>query len=813
MAEESQRAQRAHTSSAPDCDARDSAPSHDTRDSTPSHDVRNSAPGRGPRDSAPNDGTRDRAPSHDARDSAPSHDAREDPSTDRASDFYPPGPSEAAPSTQASAGYKARVVLVLASLLTFVALYLGLLLSSGYLLYYTLVDMPWLSGKGVILNLGAIAGSAMLFLFLLKGLFHRRPFSSDGLIEITEAEQPRLFAFLRKLCRDAGSALPGKVYLAHDVNAAVAYPRSLLSLVFPIRKNLVIGLGLVSALDLSELKAVLAHEFGHFSQSSMKLGQYVYVANGVVADIVFGRDRWDDALRAWRSVDIRLSFPAWTLTGVVWVLRRVLELAFRGINLANLSLSRQMEFNADLHAVRLAGSDAIVSGLWKVERASLAYQHALSGLASVAEHGKFSDDVFDHVERSLARLDSHLRAIPDAEERLGPLLVKYERGPRLHFTSPVERVSALWESHPPNHEREANAKRAYVASPSDDRPAWALFVGRKALRRALSRVAYEAIGLSPRKPLPSDEVAALIEEERGEMRQADHYHGLYEDRLVTPGDLDALAAELDGGAAESKDALRAAAAAFTGEALKKRMARLADLRGDASLIAALRKEQVKLKKKTAMFRGKERTRSEILALDDEVGRELRAELEALKQADRAFFRYHYVCSADRPELRAELMHRYRFLLEVQDLIVSLRDLESSVDTVVARLQPGVELSAKDIAFLRAVFTEGQAALAQVVRRARDLVPPKLALLSGRRLDRFLLRDDVIEPLSGDSISGQWVSEFLQQFDGVLRRLRKLHFKNLGALLALGERLDPTLFAGPGAGPDAAPAPADPALDT
>jgi Zn-dependent protease with chaperone function len=37
------------------------------------------------------------------------------------------------------------------------------------------------------------------------------------------------------------------------------------------RKNLQIGIGLVNSVTVSEFKAVLAHEFGHFSQRSMKV--------------------------------------------------------------------------------------------------------------------------------------------------------------------------------------------------------------------------------------------------------------------------------------------------------------------------------------------------------------------------------------------------------------------------------------------------------------------------------------------------------------------------------------------------------------
>src|SRR5688572_3292388 len=80
--------------------------------------------------------------------------------------LYPPCPTEV-PAAQTSSAYKARVVLVLASLVLFVAFYLGLLFAAGYLVYLTLFEMPWFASKAVILNLGAVAGAVMLFLFLL----------------------------------------------------------------------------------------------------------------------------------------------------------------------------------------------------------------------------------------------------------------------------------------------------------------------------------------------------------------------------------------------------------------------------------------------------------------------------------------------------------------------------------------------------------------------------------------------------------------------------------------------------------------------
>jgi len=90
----------------------------------------------------------------------------------------------------------------------------------------------------------------------------------------------------------------------------------------PGRKNLVIGLGLVNRLNLSEFKAVLAHEFGHFSQNSMKLGSYVYTSNRIIGEIVFGRDWLDDLIAGFCQTDIRIAVFAWALAGIVWCCAR-----------------------------------------------------------------------------------------------------------------------------------------------------------------------------------------------------------------------------------------------------------------------------------------------------------------------------------------------------------------------------------------------------------------------------------------------------------------------------------------------------------
>jgi Zn-dependent protease with chaperone function len=372
----------------------------------------------------------------------------------------------------------------------------------------------------------------MLLLFLVKGLFKGQSTDRSGLIPVERREQPELFRFIDRICEETSAPKPAGVYISSDVNAAVFYNTSLVNLIVPPRKYLLIGAGLVNAVNLREFKAVLAHEFGHFSQRSLALGTYVYVANRVLGDIVYGRDKWDDVLKRWCGLDLRISFPAWGLRGVVWVLRGGLTFVFKGINLLNLSLSRQMEFNADDVAVSVAGSDAIVTTLCRVEFADHCHALIAKELSTAADHGLYSRDIFHHRDGAAA----HLRAVnkkPDMGIPPAPPAPVFDPGDR--SSGPQ-----MWRSHPANHDREANAKRHYLPAPADDRSPWMLFEAPDRLRARLSAAFYNGPigrGVAEEDLGDPQHVQAFIDSERAETNYDPKYHGLFDGRRLRLPDL------------------------------------------------------------------------------------------------------------------------------------------------------------------------------------------------------------------------------------------------------------------------------------
>src|SRR5262249_48387281 len=120
--------------------------------------------------------------------------------------------------------------------------------------------------------------SACIAFLLIRVLFYRPAPEKLLGIEVTDEEQPVLFAFLRKLTREIGAPEPARVFVPPDINAAVSTNVTLANLIVPPKRDLIVGLGLVNVLTLSEFKAVMGHEFGHFTQHTGRMHAYTQVA-------------------------------------------------------------------------------------------------------------------------------------------------------------------------------------------------------------------------------------------------------------------------------------------------------------------------------------------------------------------------------------------------------------------------------------------------------------------------------------------------------------------------------------------------------
>jgi len=397
------------------------------------------------------------------------------------SDLYPASPSDApANLTLATPSYKRQAWLALLGLTAFMLIYVLLMLGFGLIAYRNLIAV--LSNDSAFGNWLVLFCASILFVFMAKSLFSMRKMGNPNGIEVTAAEQPKLFEFLHRLADEIQAPRPHRVFITPEVNAAVFYDLSLMNLIVPSKKNLIVGLGLVNVLNLAELKAVLAHEFGHFSQNSMVVGRWVYVAQQIIAHMVSVRDWLDKLVRLISRIDIRIAWIGWILQLIIWSLRSLMDTLFRIVIIAERALSREMEFNADLVAVSVTGSDALINALYKLQAADQAWQTAMNVARSATGRKEILDDLFMAQSEAL----KEMRRILDDQEYGLPPQPDGDAEQHRVFEEAAARPPQMWSTHPANSDREANAKSTYVAAASDDRSAWLLFENVDQLRQDIS---------------------------------------------------------------------------------------------------------------------------------------------------------------------------------------------------------------------------------------------------------------------------------------------------------------------------------------
>lgn len=439
------------------------------------------------------------------------------------STIYPAGPAQV-PEGFARPGstYVRHAWIAVMALLLFIALYVALTVCFIYNGMTELARLGNSDGKGDGL-LAGLAGFGSLFLafFLIKALFFIKKGAQHDGIALTRAEQPQLFAFLDRISDEAGAPRPHKVHASGRVNAAVSYDLSLLNLLFPSRKNLEIGLGLVNMLNLSEFKAVCAHEFGHFGQRSMAVGRWVYTAQQVAAHIVARRDALDTFLRKLSRVDIRIAWIGWLLGVVIWSLRVIVDAGFRLVVLAQRALAREMELQADLVAVSLTGSDALVHALHRLKVADDAWDRSLNFLRGEVAAKCPPRDIFA-VQKALADRLGIIYNDPDYATR-PPLPAEGGAAFRV-FETELAQPPRMWSTHPMNHERESNAKRTYLFAPADERSAWTVFEDEQGLRE---RMTQELAGKPQEPPVELAETLKRLDNQFAREHLKADYRGIY----------------------------------------------------------------------------------------------------------------------------------------------------------------------------------------------------------------------------------------------------------------------------------------------
>lgn len=353
-----------------------------------------------------------------------------------------------------SKNFKRQTTKTIYSIILFFIVYLLLLTGTlglvGISFYIAYILISFTNAFPIIrlgLGLAIIACACTILIYLVKFVFSSSKTDLSHLIKITEEEEPQLFALINEIVIKVGTKLPQHVYLSYEVNASVFYNSTFWSMFLPVRKNLQIGVGLINSVSKQELKAILAHEFGHFSQQSMKVGSFVYNLNLIIYNMLYKNESLDKMNENWASINgyavIFIGISAYIIKGI----QKILQILYAKINLNYMALSREMEFHADEIAANVAGSLALSESLLRLQFANNMLNNVLEYYDGKINQSIKSRNIYED-QSALTNLYAFKNRYPLRE---GLPIITLEHINR--YMKSKLNISDQWASHPSEEDR------------------------------------------------------------------------------------------------------------------------------------------------------------------------------------------------------------------------------------------------------------------------------------------------------------------------------------------------------------------------
>lgn len=227
----------------------------------------------------------------------------------------------------------------------------GLLAAFGYLFLFGVIGVVLLLVAGFIyvgkinfLTIKLIIIPIVLGAIVLRSLWIKFPAPEGHELQYNDA--PRLFDLAKGIREATDGPRLHKVLLTDDYNAGIVQ-RPRLGLLGWQENYLLVGLPLLRALSLTDVKAVLAHEFGHLSGNHGKFAGWIYRV----------RQTWTQIMQNMQQQPRYSSF----------IFERFFDWYAPYFAAYSFVLARTHEYEADRCAVEVAGKEHAARALINVE--------------------------------------------------------------------------------------------------------------------------------------------------------------------------------------------------------------------------------------------------------------------------------------------------------------------------------------------------------------------------------------------------------------------------------------------------------------
>ncbi|MFI6824240.1 M48 family metallopeptidase [Micromonospora sp. NPDC050187] len=234
---------------------------------------------------------------------------------------------------------------------------------------------------------------------------------------LTRSQGAALWELVETLAEQVGTDPPLEIRLTGEANAAVTDDAWLFA---PTgRRRLYVGVPLLVGLRPDELRAVLAHELGHYAR---RHARFTEPAHRAYAGMVMARQRIREAMVANQLVRLYAGLLLLTVTVCAALTYRLVR-----------PVRRRQELEADRIAAEVAGAGALADGLRSVPAVAAAW-------------ARFEEDLVEPVRRATGtvpddpcRAFAHLLADPEYQPELAVLRGAAERLPADGFHPAMRR--------------------------------------------------------------------------------------------------------------------------------------------------------------------------------------------------------------------------------------------------------------------------------------------------------------------------------------------------------------------------------------
>lgn len=256
--------------------------------------------------------------------------------------------------------------------------------------------------SSAIVAIGALTCAAAILWSIVP---RRDKFKPPG-PALEPSSHPRLFAEIASIAAEFDEPMPASVYLMLEPNAWVAQRGGLLGI--GSRRVMALGLPLVSVLTISEFRAVLAHEFGHYYGGDTGIGPWIQKAREALARSL--QSLASDS--GFLHVISRWAYVALLRLLVIFIFSTYWKLSLR----LTLLVSRRWEYRADELACAVAGAQPLVIALEKIAATALAWPSFWNSEAAPALQNGF--------HAPLAEGFVHFMAAPEISRQVSAQLQK-----------------------------------------------------------------------------------------------------------------------------------------------------------------------------------------------------------------------------------------------------------------------------------------------------------------------------------------------------------------------------------------------------